>query len=462
MNAQKAAMLAALKKAYGGEAIFRPSNAARWMTCHGSIQLIARLPPEIRKGKTSDAAREGTAAHALAETILNSRTSPTGRQAPEEYVGRTMMADGVPTLVDEEMAEKTTEYVQLIDSYLATPGSQLFVERKLTLAHLDPTNPLLAECRGTGDAIVYNPIARWIVLNDLKYGKGIPVDGDSPQLKIYAMMILIEFQQPGVAWEWAGTTVFQPRLPMPRFSENDLIKAFSFKPAELLGPFLGEVYQAMDAALEPDPKFKPSAKACQWCPARQGNFCAALQQEAIAIGYDPFDIRLQQAMTIGAVPDFAMPEADRYARARQIETAPPDVVVLPEIEGMDVAQLSAILRGEALLSMWLSGVKHRATQLLKLGIEVPGFSLKRRAGHRKWAVTPAQIEAALQQAGVFPGSMYGKPKMLSPAQMEKLVPSTLKGMFQPDFGLVEIPQGEYELVAKSGNALEGPGEVELY
>ena len=65
--AQIAEKMLRLKTMYGGEALFRPSNASRWMKCPGSVQRIAMAPPEVR---TSRYAQEGTAAHTLAEETI--------------------------------------------------------------------------------------------------------------------------------------------------------------------------------------------------------------------------------------------------------------------------------------------------------------------------------------------------------------------------------------------------------
>jgi hypothetical protein len=43
--------------------------------------------------------------------------------------------------------------------------------------------------------------------------------------------------------------------------------------------------------------------------------------------------------------------------------------------------------------------------------------------------------------------LFVAPKLKTPAAIEKLLPRTLRGMLQPDFGLVEKPEGEYQLVA---------------
>src|SRR5579859_1103439 len=131
LPAKKAAMLAALKEGYGGEAIFRASAASRWLGtptepgCPGSVQLVARIPKEVRNRSTK-AAREGSGAHALAEIVLKSR-SGAERIPPRAYLGQYMRINGAKPedfdtrpddfiLVDEEMVVKIGELEDLVDS----------------------------------------------------------------------------------------------------------------------------------------------------------------------------------------------------------------------------------------------------------------------------------------------------------------------------------------------------------
>ncbi len=85
LTPQQTEMLDALRVIYGpGNAIWRPSNASRWLHCLGSIQLIARTPGAT-VSVSGYPAKQGTAAHKVAEIALKS--GPT----PEEMVGRSVI-----------------------------------------------------------------------------------------------------------------------------------------------------------------------------------------------------------------------------------------------------------------------------------------------------------------------------------------------------------------------------------
>jgi hypothetical protein len=452
MTPRQAVMLAALQKAYAGDRIFRPSAAARWGPegCPASVQAIAGLPKELRNS-SGPSARQGSGAHALGEIILKSRWEPTGRQSPEEYIGRKVAINGARAddltsdpedfiLVDAEMAEKIGEYVAVVDQDLGTPNTELYVERKLTLAHLDPSNPLFAECTGTSDAALVNRTSRWAKVKDLKYGMD-PVSATAPQLKIYGLMLMLEFHQTGIQWDWIGTEVFQPRLPYPKYSEDDWHKIHYFKPKELIDGFMPQVVMAMEAALEPDPVYKPSLTACKWCPLQRNARCTAFQNWAVSIGYDPLDRRLQEVRRLGALPDFLLPDPGKPVPYQE------DVVVLPDIAGMSGADTGRILDGEDAWKAWWQSVKHHAVQLEQAGIDVPGYGIKRQSKHRVFAKPVEDVVKALTKQGLKRADLFVAPKLKTPAAIEKLLPRTLRGMLQPDFGLVEKPEGEYQLVA---------------
>jgi len=451
MTPAEAAMLAYLQKYYQGDAIFRPSNADRWLTCHGSAQLIARLPRIPQKGNIYT--RPGTAAHQLAQTVL---LDPQ-KLSTEDFVGRHIIINDDPTdsvFVDEEMGEKVGGYVDIIEAYRAMPGTEVYIEEKLTLQHLDPSDPLLNECRGTGDAVIINRLERWIVDLDLKYGIGVPVAGDSPQPKIYLLMALLTFFD-GKPWKWGGTTIYQPRLPVPPYTEEDHYKAFIYMPAEIMGDFLGEVSEAMHAALGPDPKLVPSVKGCRWCEARP--ICPALRESGLTFGRALTWEQGPPQQTVSAM----LQPFPKVSVATHEQPRPPTSngnVVLPSPAELDPVEISNMLYGGHLFESWFEGVKHRAAQLLSSGVRIPptpfgspGYHLKPRTGNRRWNAPRETIEAELLKLNLKPTQIYTDPKLRSPKQVEDSLPKLLKGAIAP---LVERPPGAPTLVP--GNEPEEP------
>lgn len=432
MNTAEQVMLAYLQKAYQGDAIWRPSNADRWIPCPGSVQLIARLPRVPSKGNVYT--RPGTAAHQLAETVLTDRRG----LAPEDFVGRHIVINDDPddkVFVDQEMADKVTGYIAIVDGYRATPGTDIFIEQKLSLAALDPSYPILNECRGTGDIVAVNRTQRWVVDLDLKYGIGVPVAGDSPQPKIYLLMAMLTFAD-GKPWNWGGTTVFQPRLPVPPYTEEDHHKAFIFKPHEIMGDFLGIVLESMHAALGPNPKLQPSLKSCRWCEARP--ICPALRDAGLSIAdYQPATSAYSLMSRMTPIPPIVL------AQPGERPATNGSALVLRAPADYDTRELSSLLDKGEMFAMWFEGLKHRAAQLLQAGIKVPDWYLKARTGNRRW-VSPREVtEEALLKLGLKPTDIYTDPKLKSPKQVEEALPKLLKGAIDP---LVERPPGAPTLV----------------
>ncbi len=194
--------------------------------------------------------------------------------------------------VDDEMGTHITNFLGIIDRYMAVPGTELFSEEKLSLASLsEKERNFLNECRGTGDIILINRTHRWIVIIDLKYGKGIPVSAKAPQLKVYGLLALLRSLD-GTPWNAVHTVIYQPRLPEyhkgadETWDDDAGYKHASFDVSYLTSDFLGEVIAAMKGALDDNPPLSPEAKRCYYCPAAVN--CPAVRAAGLAIAADPW------------------------------------------------------------------------------------------------------------------------------------------------------------------------------
>lgn len=424
-------LLAELIAAHGGDAIFRPSSAKRWMTCVGSTMLSARAP---RERTSSVYAREGTAAHALAELCLKEGI------APEEMVDRTVFVREDKSdawRVDDEMARAVEVYLgEVADRW--RPGVEQHVEKRLSLADLDPTYPLLAQNRGTGDCVVIDAERRRLTVVDLKYGRGVPVPGDSPQLKDYALMGMVSFPIAG-GWKEVETLVVQPRLA----DERDRVKSVVHDAADLMTTFLGELVGAMDAALDPDAALTPGDH-CRWCPAK--TICPAVRDRALNLARDAFES--VPPMTSGSLLG-PLPTEVFVGTVEEPRPAVPsrDVVVLPPGPALSNDDIATILNRAPIFDLWLTGIKQEAVRRLETGSPIPGYKLVSRSGNRRWAAEDrnATIDA-LRQLGLNVGDILTEPALKSPAQVEKLLPKDKRPALA---GLVERPLGAPTLVSSA-------------
>lgn len=191
--------------------------------------------------QASDAALEGTTAHALAELVASDR-----------------IADADLTAYDLEMVDGAYLYKEAIT---ANPGDTIYTERKLNL------NWLVPEGYGTCDAIVTDvkPDGTTdLYIYDYKYGKGVEVQAeDNYQLAIYAWGALhdTEVIPEGTKVSYVIMTIVQPRI------EGEQVKEWVLTYEELT-KWIDErvTEQAKDAYRGIGPAI--TGDWCRWCRAK--------------------------------------------------------------------------------------------------------------------------------------------------------------------------------------------------
>jgi len=174
----------------GNHAILSASSSHRWLHCLPS----ARLELEF-ENTNGEAAKEGTAAHALSEHKLKKALRIRSKRPTSEYDS-------------DEMEECTDAYVD-------------FIMEQVELARKSCTDPIvLIEQRldfscyvpdgfGTGDCVIISDDRLHIV--DFKYGMGVLVDAeDNPQMKLYALGAL-EIYDSLYDIKEISMSIFQPR-----------------------------------------------------------------------------------------------------------------------------------------------------------------------------------------------------------------------------------------------------------
>lgn len=173
-------------------ALLGASSANRWLNCTPSAWLERSIPDESGE---SEFAREGTQAHALAETKLR-HWQDTGRLTGFE--------SDIP-----EMEEHTESYVRFVvekftQAKRKCPDAKLFIEESLHYESWVPGG------FGTGDAIIIADGLCTII--DLKYGKGVRVSAtENPQLKLYAAGTLSKYDALYDISEFE-LIIYQPRI----------------------------------------------------------------------------------------------------------------------------------------------------------------------------------------------------------------------------------------------------------
>jgi hypothetical protein len=222
--------------------------------------VVEALPAEDDHGSVY--AREGTAAHALAEItarfqILESLTKLQFDKARVKW----RKEYDIDTDAEAEMTEHAQSYVDYLRTRLdENTGAVLLLEQKL------PTG--VPDSFGTSDAVIVSPTQVESV--DYKYGLGVRVEAaENPQLRLYGVGALEAYGDLLGEVETVRLTIFQPRLDHVAYEEMS---------AADLRAWRDNIIPIAESALGPDAPFGPSEQACRWCPA--SGRCAAQTEYA--------------------------------------------------------------------------------------------------------------------------------------------------------------------------------------
>lgn len=171
-------------------AILSASSAHRWLNCNPS----ARLEQEFEDRET-EAAAEGTAAHALCEHKLRRAL----KQQSKKPVSR---------FDSDEMDAFTDGYVQFVLETIAEvkqtcPDPLVMIEQRLDFSCYVPDG------FGTGDCVIIADRTMHII--DFKYGQGVLVEAErNPQMMLYALGAIHVYETLYDIDEVA-LTIYQPR-----------------------------------------------------------------------------------------------------------------------------------------------------------------------------------------------------------------------------------------------------------
>ena len=171
-------------------AILSASSSHRWMNCTPS----ARLEREFADRET-EAAAEGTAAHALCEHKLRRALKRRSRKPVSKYDCDEMDAytDGYVEFVLEQLAQAKLECADPL----------VLIEQRLDFSCWVP------EGFGTGDCIIVADKLLHII--DFKYGQGVLVEAEeNPQMMLYALGALRLFDSLYDITE-VSMSIYQPR-----------------------------------------------------------------------------------------------------------------------------------------------------------------------------------------------------------------------------------------------------------
>jgi len=218
----------------------RASAASRWIACPASARLSAQMP-YVEGG---EAAKIGTAIHALAETCFQLDSDPM------KSIGT--VVEGIT--MTEENCEFALEHLKAIWAIEDELGEGSVTVEKF-LPYQDSNK---VKVGGTTDVIGISKEKRKLIIADLKTGRGY-VDADNDQLRLYGLAAL-EAEQ---LYKYIDTVELW--IIQPHHGET---RKHSMTTQELVDWEHYVLIPAIENALNPLFQPVPSDSACQYCNAR--------------------------------------------------------------------------------------------------------------------------------------------------------------------------------------------------
>ena len=339
-------------------ALLSASSAHRWLVCTPSAKLEEQFPDT-----TSEAAKEGTLAHELAE--MKVRNYFYGPEFTKRKLNAAIKKLQKEELWQGEMMGYTDQYLDYIKVVAMADRIQgrAEIEKRVDFGRWVPGG------FGTADCLLLK--GNQLHVFDFKYGKGVPVSAEeNPQMMLYALgardmySLLYHFEE-------FHLHIIQPRI--------DNVSEWSCTEEELL-KFGSYVQERAALAIEGKGEFCPGESQCRFCRARQR--CRARAEENVRLAFETDKGKLP--------PLISSEDAGRYLTL-----------------GEDVKK-------------WLEDLKEWALAECLAGKSVPGWKAVEGRGSRDWTNMDAACEK-LTQSGIAEEAMLYERKPLTLAQVEKLL-----------------------------------------
>lgn len=239
-------------------ALLSPSASHRWLNCTPSAVLETEFD-----NKSSPAAAEGTAAHALCEHKLKRMLHRRSKRPVSDYNS-------------DEMEEHTDAYVEFVSELLEKAKQNckdplVQVEQRLDLSEYVPGAFGTADCLIIADGTLY--------VIDMKYGLGVLVSAEeNPQLKCYGIAALRIYEDLYDIKEVA-LSIFQPRR------EN--VSTWTISAEDLKNWAENELKPKAQMAYKGEGEYCPG-EWCQFC--RAAVKCRARAEEKLRIAEEKFKL----------------------------------------------------------------------------------------------------------------------------------------------------------------------------
>ena len=352
----------------GVHARYSPSKLSRIIQCPGSVNLSVKLAEETE----SSYASEGTMLHDVtAEALAHNSTIQL-----KQVLDNNLNAEQIEAVTD------ILNYV--IATKMSHNGSGAeFIEAEVSLAGYARNTgcPALEDVYGTLDYCLTYSEDRVLYVEDWKFGKGIEVFPDTPQLKAYALGVLDRIGNDGYYVNHQLFDKVVMVIGQPRIYGAETFKTEEYTPKELMEWLHNTLIPALNNIDATKPVLNPSVDACRWCRAK--NTCKARKGHAHEIAESVFAVHAK-------LPCNTSPE-----------------------------EVGNLLVQAKELRQYLADLELYAIDKITRGEEFPGFKVVAGRSIRKWENESSMV-AYLSTLG-YSREEISVTKLMSPTQVGKKV-----------------------------------------
>lgn len=329
-----------------------------FMRCPGSVQFAQK----VGERRDSKAAAEGTVAHGIREKVLEFGFDL------EDFLGQTLQADGFEFEVTKEMLDHLRPGIEWVEER----QGRVVIEHQVDLSRWMPGQFGTLDCGIIGK--------REIIIDDLKFGEGVPVD---PVEHEPTMAYALGFWD-NVARHETKATEFLIHIDQPRNEQGGGEWRISLDDLLAWGEKLTAAFEAANAE---DPPLVPGEKQCLFCPC-----------QAVCPAYAKWAMDL-------VMLDF--------------EDMDSDEVRLSDIDSFTSEHRALIAKHKGAIDKWLKKVHARVVADALRGQATPGVKLvKGRKGPRFWKDEDAAAALILDHLDMEVA--FGEPPLISPTKIEDL------------------------------------------
>lgn len=307
--------------------VTRASAASQWIYCHEAAWLAPLYPkPE------GTAAREGTAAHYLAEQVLKGAVPSTLINTPAH--------NGV--IISDDMVDPVMTYVDHVRSH----GPGYWVEQAIEIQF--SVGKVTGTCDGA--SFNFNEIDGTLYIDDFKYGYA-PVDVfENWQLIIYAMGVFIKYGS-NTPIQRVVMSIIQPRA----YHHDGPIRTWTIT-KDQLNEYFVKLSHTVES-IHSDSRQCTSGHHCRYCDALA--FCPTAKQSCM----NAVDV------VMNAIPDTDTPQ--------------------------QIAELLDVLTyASKTIQHTLDAVTARAESSILSGVPVPGYNFEPGRGKRRFIDPQQAIDTA--------------------------------------------------------------------